>query len=133
MRTLSTSGRVTRHHSGTAQALLEQAIAIDPHYGQALGLLAASHAFSAYMGWNDMAAAFARAESAATAAVRADSEDPWAQHALGCVHVLARRWDDAAAQFDLALSLNPNFAMAHGYQGVTFSLSGRFEEAIESA
>jgi tetratricopeptide (TPR) repeat protein len=85
------------------------------------------------MGWSDRAASFARAASAATAAVRADGDDPWAQHALGCVHVLARRWDDALAQFELALSLNPNFALAQGYQGVALSLSGRFEEAIEAA
>jgi TolB-like protein len=133
MRALSHFWRMTAQDSVTAQALLEQAIAIDPHYGQALGVLAASHAFSAYMGWSDRAASFARAASAATAAVRADGDDPWAQHALGCVHVLARRWDDALAQFELALSLNPNFALAQGYQGVALSLSGRFEEAIEAA
>ena len=133
MRALSHYWRVTQQDSATAQALLEQAIAIDPHYGQALGVLAASHAFSAYMGWADMAASFARAESTATAAVRADGDDPWAQHALGCVHVLARRWDDALAQFDLALRLNPNFALAQGYQGIALALSGRWEEAIEAA
>jgi tetratricopeptide (TPR) repeat protein len=130
MRALSHFWRMTQQDSTTAQALLEQAIAIDPHYGQALGMLAASHAFSAYMGWTDMAASFARAEATATAAVRADGEDPWAQHALGCVHVLARRWDDALAQFELALSLNPNFALAQGYLGVALSLGGRWEEAI---
>jgi TolB-like protein len=133
MRALSYYWRVTRDDSLTAHDLLEQAIAIDPHYGQALGLLAASHAFSAYMGWTDMAASFARAESAATAAVRADGDDPWAQHALGCVHVLAHRLDDAFAQFELALSLNPNFAVAQGYQGVVLSLCGRYEEAIAAA
>jgi TolB-like protein len=133
MRALSHYWRVTRDDSLTAHDLLEQAIAIDPHYGQALGLLAASHAFSAYMGWTDRAASFARAESAATAAVRADGEDPWAQHALGCVHVLAHRLDDAFAQFELALSLNPNFAVAQGYQGVVLSLCGRYQEAIAAA
>jgi TolB-like protein len=133
MRALSHYWRVTRDDSATAHDLLEQAIAIDPHYGQALGLLATSHAFSAYMGWTDMAASFARAESAAAAAVRADGEDPWAQHALGCVHGLARRLDDALAQFELAVSLNPNFAVAHGYKGVVLSLCGRYEEALAAA
>jgi len=133
MRALSHYWRVTQHDSVMAHGLLEQAIAIDPHYGQALGVLAASHAFSAYMGWADWANAFARAEEAATAAVRADGDDPWAQHALGCVHVLARRWDDALAQFELALALNPNFSPAQGYQGVALALCGRWQEAIEAA
>ena len=38
-----------------AQALLEKAIEIDPHYGKALGLLATSRIFGAHMGWADMA------------------------------------------------------------------------------
>ena len=55
MRALSHYWRVTRQDNVVAQALLEKAIAIDPNYGQALGLLAASHTFSAHMGWEDMA------------------------------------------------------------------------------
>jgi TolB-like protein len=43
MRALSHYWRVTRQDNLVAQALLEKAIAFDPNYGQALGLLAASH------------------------------------------------------------------------------------------
>jgi TolB-like protein len=85
MRALSHYWRVTRQDTLVAQALLEKAIAIDPNYGQALGVLAASHTFSAHMGWADMAIAAPIAENAARAAILADSEDPWAHHALGCV------------------------------------------------
>ena len=55
MRALSHYWRVTRQDNVVAQALLEKAIAIDPNYGQALGVLATSHTFSAHMGWEDMA------------------------------------------------------------------------------
>ena len=82
MRALSHYWRVTRQDNVVAQALLEKAIAIDPNYGQALGVLAASHTFGAHMGWEDMATAVPIAERAALAAIRADSEDPWAHHAL---------------------------------------------------
>ena len=133
MRALSHYWRVTRHDSATAHDLLEQAIAIDPHYGQAHSLLAASHAFSAYMGWTDMAASLASAESAAAAALQADDQDPWVHHALGCIHVLRRRWDDALAALELALNLNPNFSLAQGYQSIVLSLCGRSEEAIAAA
>jgi len=54
MRALSHYWRVTRQDNVVAQALLEKAIAIDPNYGQALGVLATSHTFSAHMGWADM-------------------------------------------------------------------------------
>ena len=56
MRALSHHWRVTRQDNVVSQALLEKATAIDPNYGQALGVLATSHTFSAHMGWADMAA-----------------------------------------------------------------------------
>src|SRR5712692_5729632 len=121
MRALSYYWRVTRQDNVVAQALLEKATAIDPHYGQALGVLAASHTFSAHMGWADMATIVPIAERAALAAIRADSEDPWAHYALGCVHLFTRRFEDSLAEFELALRLNPNFSMAQGYHGVALA------------
>jgi TolB-like protein/cytochrome c-type biogenesis protein CcmH/NrfG len=128
MRALSHYWRVTRQDNVVAQALLEKAIAIDPNYGQALGVLATSHTFSAHMGWADMATVAPIAERAALAAILADSEDPWAHFALGCVYLFARRFDDSLAEFELALRLNPNFSLAQGYYGVTLSYCGRWED-----
>jgi TolB-like protein/Tfp pilus assembly protein PilF len=128
MRALSHYWRVTRQDNVVAQALLEKAISIDPNYGQALGVLATSHTFSAHMGWEDMAASAPIAERAALAAIRADSEDPWAHCALGSVYLLARGFDDSLAEFELALRLNPNFSLAQGYYGLTLSYCGRWEE-----
>jgi TolB-like protein/cytochrome c-type biogenesis protein CcmH/NrfG len=129
MRALSHYWRVTRQDNVVAQALLEKATAIDPNYGQALGLLAASHTFSAHMGWADMATVVPIAERAALAAIRADNEDPWAHYALGSVCLFTRRFDDSLAEFEVALRLNPNFSLAQGYYGLTLSYCGRWEEA----
>jgi TolB-like protein len=133
MRALSHYWRVTRQDNVVAQALLEKATAIDPGYGQALGVLAASHTFGAHMGWADMAAAVHSAERAALAAILADSEDPWAHHALGNVHLHTRRFEDSLAEFELALRLNPNFSLAQGYYGLALSYCGRWEEANVAA
>ncbi len=129
MRALSHYWRVTRQDNVVAQALLEKATTIDPSYGQALGLLATSHTFSAHMGWAEMATAVPIAERAALAAILADSEDPWAHHALGCVHLFMRRFDHALAELELALRLNPNFSLAQGYYGLALSYCGRWQEA----
>src|SRR4051794_38032445 len=83
MRALSHYWRVTRQDHAIAQRLLEQAIAIEPNYGQALGMLSASYTFGAHMGWLELEAIAPAAERAALAAVRADSEDAWAHFALG--------------------------------------------------
>jgi TolB-like protein/tetratricopeptide (TPR) repeat protein len=133
MRALSHYWRVTGQDNVIAQTLLEKAIAIDPNYGQALGVLATSHIFNAHMGWADMAVAVPVAERAALAAVRADSEDPWAHHALGGVYLFRRRFEDSLAEFELALRLNPNFALAQGFYGLTLSYCSRWEEADRAA
>jgi TolB-like protein/Tfp pilus assembly protein PilF len=131
MRALAHYWRVTQQDNVVAQALLEKAIAIDPHYGQALGVLAATHTFGAHMGWADMEAPVA--ERAALAAIQADSEDPWAHYALASVYMYTRRYDDALAEFELALRLNPSFSLAQGYYGLTLAWRGCWHEGNEAA
>jgi len=133
MRALSHYWRVTRQDNLVAQALLEKATAIDPNSGQALGVLAASHTFSAHMGWADVATVAPIAERAALAAILADSEDAWAHHALGSVYMFTRRFDHTLAEFELALRLNPNFSLAQGYYGLALAYCGRWEEADTAA
>ena len=127
MRALSHYWRVTRQDNVVAQALLEKAIAIDPNYGQALGVLATSYTFSAHMGWVDMATATSDRRARGAGGDPADSEDPWAHHALGCVYLFTRRFDDSLAEFELALQLNPNFSLAQGYYGLALSYCGRWQ------
>ncbi|MVT72572.1 hypothetical protein GPL20_05540 [Bradyrhizobium cajani] len=133
MRALSHYWRVTRQDHVVAQALLEKAIALDPAYGKALGLLGTSYMFTAHMGWMEMVTAIPAAERAARAAIRADDEDAWAHNALGHVHLFARRFEDSLAEFETALRLNPNFALAQGYYGLTLGYCGRWQDADEAA
>ncbi len=133
MRALSHYWRVTRDDHIAAQALLDTAIGLDPNYGQALSVLATSHMFGVHLGWADIAVAAPLAERAALAAIQADSEDPWAHTALGSVRFSTRRLDDALAEFELALRLNPNFSVAQGYYALALSYSGRWRDSYEAA
>jgi tetratricopeptide (TPR) repeat protein len=45
----------------------------------------------------------------------------------------ARRFDDSLAEFETALRLNPNFALAQGFYGLSLSYSGRWREADQAA
>jgi TolB-like protein len=132
MRALSHYWRMTREDNTAAQALLENAIAIDPNYAQALAVLAVTHTFGVNMGWEDRATNLPAAERVALAAVRADGEDPWAHHALARVHMLLRRLEDSLDESTLALRLNPNFALAQCYYGLALGYCGRAEEAVEA-
>jgi len=133
MRALSHFWRVTQKDNALAQSFLEKAIAIDPHYGQALSVLATSQTFGAYMGWADMSATVPAAERAALKAIQADNEDPWAHHALGCAYLLTRRFDEALAEFVLVLRLNPNFSLAQAIYGLTLAFCGQWQNADEAA
>lgn len=129
MRALSHHWRVTRPDSLAAQALLERAIALDPDYGQALALFATNHMFGVHLGWTDLATAADAAEHAALAAITVDSEDAWAHTALGSVYFSTRRLDQSLTEFELALKLNPNFSLAHGYYALALCYSGRWADA----
>jgi TolB-like protein len=133
MRALAHYWRVTRADNLVAQALLEKAISFDRHYGQALGLLAACHTFSAHMGWEEMGSALEVAERSALSAIHADSEDAWAHYALASVYLFNRRFDDSLAEFELALKLNPNFSPARGVYGVALAYCGRWEDGDRAA
>ena len=132
MRALSHFWRFSRQDNADAQALLEKAIALDPNYGRARSVLATSHMFGVQMGWAAFKRAAPVAERAALAAIRIDSEDAWAHTALGSCY-FSSRLDDALAECELALRLNPNFSMAQGVYGLALCYAGRWQEASEVA
>jgi TolB-like protein len=133
MRALSHFWRVTREDNIAAQKLLEQAIALDPNYAQALAVLAVSHVFGTNMGWAERAVCIPKAELAARAAIQADSEDPWAHFAVAGVYMYSGRLEDSLAQFEQALYLNPNFLLAQAYYGLALSYVGRWQEGANAA
>ena len=128
-RALAHFWRITRQDNVAAQVLLEKAIMIEPSYGQALGVLAVSHAFGIHMGWEDRSFGVPSAERAALAAIRADGEDAWAHLAVACLDVCLGRFDDSLAGFEQALRLNPNFALAQGFYALVICNYGRWQEA----
>jgi TolB-like protein/cytochrome c-type biogenesis protein CcmH/NrfG len=132
MRALSHFWRVTRADNVVAQALLEKAIAIDPDYGQALGVLATSHIFGAHMGWADMRKVVPLAERAALAAVEADTEDPWAHHGLAYTYLFKGRYDDSIAEFELSIELNPNSSLTHAFYGLALCYCGRWQDGDQA-
>jgi len=52
---------------------------------------------------------------------------------LATAYVYLRRFEDSLAEFELALRLNPNFALAQGYYGLGLSYVGRWQEGSEAA
>ena len=133
MRALSHFWRMTACDNAAAQVLLEQAVALDPNYAQALAVLAVSHNFGIHLGWEDRSISVPAAERAALAAIRADSDDPWAHLAMAGIHRHFGRLEDALAEYESSLSLNPNFSLAQGSYGLVLTYVGRWQDGSSAA
>jgi tetratricopeptide (TPR) repeat protein len=121
---------MTKDDNAAAQELLGRAIEIDPHYAQAYSLLAFSLSLANSWGWQPSESVLMPAWDAAQRAVRLDMENPWAHLALGHVHRQRLELQDAVAEFQNAIELNPNFAFAHTHLGLALCFLGRSDEAM---
>jgi len=114
-----------------ARELLERAIELDPAYAQAHALFAYVTSLEQLYGWQPREIALQRACDAAQTAVVLDGDDAWAPFALGFVYSLTRRAEEAVAEYEKALALNPNFALAYTYLGAGLAYLGRDKEALQ--
>jgi len=129
-RALSLIMKMTRDDNAAAQELLRRAIAIDPAYARAYSLLAFSGSLAFSRGWQPSESVLSLTWDVAQKAARLDADDPWAHLALGHLHRQRRELQEAVAEFQNALALNPNFAFAHTHLGLALCFLGRAEEAL---
>jgi adenylate cyclase len=124
---------VTKDHVIQALGLLEQAIAIDPHYGPALSWAAICHSHLAMAGWA-AAPETNRHEAGdlARQALQAAQNDPGVL--ANAAFVLAHFDEDIGAMVglvDRALTLNPSFARGWFVSGLIRTFAGQPDLAID--
>src|SRR5262245_34461045 len=124
--------RLTKPEREAAGAMLKSAVERYPDYAPAHSMLAFMMLVSGNVSWSAMGreAQVKDAEALATRAAELDDSDPWAHLALGYAAFTRRQTNVAAAEFQSALALNPNFAAAHGYLGWALAFDGRSDQAI---
>ena len=107
-----------------------KAIEIDPGYGSAWSGMADCYTTLGYLGYTSPLDAFPAAYRAATKALARDPSLSEA-HASLAYYYLYHAWDWAAAEreFDTAIELNPNYAMAHDWYSYFLLAMGRTDEA----
>ena len=112
--------------------LCEQALDADPNNGLALVTLAAKFYLPVMIGRSaDSQADLKRADELASRAL-ALYANSWAAHfAKGQVLRADRRFDDAIAEYERALALDPNAANAFANLGGTYLSLGQYEKAME--
>ena len=114
----------------TGLKLLQRAIAIDPTYARATGLLGWTYAARAHLGVADPHEMLAKALTLAERAIDQDTNDPWAHLAAGYVHMVARHFQPAVDQLGEAINRNPSFAIAHMLMSGTYGYGGMPDEGM---
>ena len=116
-----------------ARVLLRRAIEIDPNYAAAYTGLAETYHVATSMGWAESPADFlGRAEAMANKALSLDDSDVRARILLGRIHIFYQRFDQARAEIDRAIAINPNDASALAGRGNILMWSGQTDAAIEA-
>ena len=125
--------RLSKADGEAAIAILRRAVERYPDYGPAYSMQAFMLLLSQLTGWTIDESLGRQAATLAERAAELDDSDPWAHLALGYAALSRRRTDEAVEEFQRALDLNPNFAIAHGYLAMALALDGRSEKAIAHA
>jgi adenylate cyclase len=123
----------TRENIVEARTALRQAIALDPHYAAAYAALAETFYTSVSMGWAESPTDFIqRAEELADKALSIDDTEVRAHVLLGRIDIFHRRYEQARAEMDQAIAINPNDAHGLAGRGNALMWLGRTDAAIEA-
>jgi adenylate cyclase len=125
--------RPTRANNAEARVLLRHATELDPNYAAAYAALAETYHIAAAMGWAESATAFLeRAEELASKALSLDDSEVRAHVILGRVHIFHQRYEQAKAEIDRAIAINPNDAHGLAGRGNVLMWAGQTDAAIEA-
>jgi adenylate cyclase len=124
--------KLKRIENGIAQGLLQQALAVDPHYARAHAISSWAKHWEAFCWWaTDTTKTYEMARLGAEEAVALEPRDPWALAAHAIALSTAGQHERALSQFVVALEHNPSFALAHTMYGLASVRAGRFKQAVE--
>jgi tetratricopeptide (TPR) repeat protein len=121
----------TREAEKTRQAigLFQQALTIDPGYALAYAGIADAYGLMMAHGQIDYSTAVGRGEQAARKALELDPSLAEAHAALGLIESARWQWNDAAAEYQRAIELNPSYDRAFVRAGVNRFELGDFVSA----
>jgi TolB-like protein/DNA-binding winged helix-turn-helix (wHTH) protein len=133
MRALPHMWRASADEQRQAQEILQQAIALDPHYSHAHALLGWTYVsmfnYDTRMPIHEFTD---RALEAGATAVALDDQEPWGHLVLGLGHARRRRPEEAVTHLSTSIDLNPNFALAHAGLGYALACGGDPETGLWS-
>jgi TolB-like protein/DNA-binding winged helix-turn-helix (wHTH) protein len=123
--------RPTRTKIVEARALLRRAIDLDPGYAAAYAALAETYYVAPSMGWAESpTASLSRAEDLANKALSLDYSEVRARVVLGRINIFRQRYQQAEAEIERAIAINPNDAQGLAGRGNIMMWLGKADAAI---
>jgi TolB-like protein/Tfp pilus assembly protein PilF len=123
--------RNTKEAVAQARQMFEKAIELDPRYAEAYALLGLTYNRAWGMRWSVDPKTLDRASELAQQAITLDDSMPYAHSLLGGIYAMKQQYDQALAESERALALDPNNAESYAWQAHILNLAGRPEEAIQ--
>jgi len=122
-----------RSNNVEARVLLKRAIKLDPGYAAAYAALAETYYIAVSMGWAESPTEYlAHAEEMANRALSLDDSDVRARIVVGRIDIFYGRYQEAQAEMDRALAINPNDAHALAGRGNVLMWRGQTDLAIDA-
>ncbi len=121
---------MTKDANDKAKHLYEEAIALDPGFAMAYANLSQNHVSDAFWGWSkDPRESGRKAYEMANKALSLDDSLDTPHYCLGGVHLFMHQYDEAIAEGERGVELNPNGHEALAVLGFILNLAGRPAEA----
>jgi adenylate cyclase len=123
----------TRANNVEARALLRRAIQLDPDYAAAYAALAETYHIAVSMGWSESpAVSLGHAEEMANKALSLNDSEVRARIVLGRIDIFYHRYEEAKAEMDRAIAINPNDALGLAGRGNVLMWLGQTDAAVEA-
>lgn len=132
LRGLEYHSRFTQEATAQARQLYEKAITLDPQYAEAYAWLSQTYWLEWIWRWSANPQTLEHALVLAQQAVTLDDSLPMAHSALSEVYALKQQYDQAIAEGERAIALDPNNADIYANQAEVLDWAGRSEDALRA-
>jgi adenylate cyclase len=122
--------RSTKEGNAQARQLFEKAVALDPQYAEAYAWLAQTYWLEWAWRWSADPQTLERALALAHQALTLDDSLPIAHTRLSGIYAQKQQYEQALAEGERAIALDPNNADSYAHQAEALTVAGRPEEAL---
>jgi adenylate cyclase len=123
--------RHTIESNALAQQLAQEALTLDPKYASASRILGITHMHDILLGRSKSPKeSLGKAIALVKKAIKLDDQNGYSHASLGFLLVMIRQYDQAVAEAERGIDLDPNVADIYGWSGIIYRYVGRWKDAV---